>query len=118
MAFKASRGAFESPLARRSDYSSQCNRLERVRRLNSWSGGRNLPGILFGVSCKIFRQQYWNLEYSEIECCALAERFAIWRLRPNGEKHRVLWTAPQELIAHLSFSLRRGDDIVAAAALK
>jgi hypothetical protein len=45
--------------------------LERIRRLNSWSGGKNLPGILFGGTGKIFRRQYWNVEYSRIERWAL-----------------------------------------------
>jgi len=62
-------GALHSPLATRSDYSSQFNRLEPVRRLNPWSGGKNLPGILFSDKGKIFRRQYWNAEYSRNECC-------------------------------------------------
>jgi hypothetical protein len=38
-----------------------------------------LPGILFGSAGKIFRQQYWNVEYSKIERLALRHGTLISR---------------------------------------
>ena len=41
-------------------------------------GGGNLPGILFSGTGKIFRLQYWNIEYSKIERLALRYGALIW----------------------------------------